>query len=70
MCPGDAAAAKMLDAAAAAPVGLAIYSREYFDRVWPLRELRILVEQKKLLPVLTPREPAFTFEDLKKVRHI
>ncbi|KAK9829504.1 hypothetical protein WJX72_006246 [[Myrmecia] bisecta] len=52
LLPGDQAHEIMLGSANSAPVGLAVFSSEFFRRKWPMRELRILVERKTLLPVL------------------
>ncbi len=51
LLPGDHADEEMLDAANKAPVGIAIFSPEYFRKKWPMRELEILVAQNGLLPV-------------------
>jgi hypothetical protein len=59
--PADA---RMLETARSAPIGLAIFSREFFGKGWPMRELQILLEQGSLLPILSNRPPAFTHEDL------
>ena len=54
--------ARMLGQARRAPVGLAIFSPEYFEKTWPMRELEILMERDSLLPMLTNRLPGFTHE--------
>lgn len=56
----------MLRAARTAPIGLAIFSREFFAKSWPMRELHIISERNTLLPVLTPREPTFTHDELEE----
>ncbi|KAK9810247.1 hypothetical protein WJX72_007249 [[Myrmecia] bisecta] len=52
LLPGDQADGIMLGSANSAPVGLAVFSSDFFRKKWPMRELRILVERKTLLPVL------------------
>lgn len=52
LLPGGAADEAMLDAANKAPVGIAVFSPEYFARKWPMRELEILVRRQVMLPVV------------------
>ncbi|KAK9807503.1 hypothetical protein WJX72_001051 [[Myrmecia] bisecta] len=49
---GDSADDVMLRCANSAPIGLAVYSKHFFCKEWPMRELRILVDREVLLPVL------------------
>jgi hypothetical protein len=64
MSAGDAADDTMLLAARGARVGLALFSRDFAAREWPLRELKIFVDQGSLLPALVPPLP---YEDWKKL---
>jgi hypothetical protein len=52
LLPGGAADEAMLDAANKAPVGIAVFSPEYFQKKWPMRELEILVTRGVMLPVV------------------
>ena len=54
MAAGDAADDTILHAASGAHVGLALFSREFAEREWPLRELKIFVGRGSLLPALVP----------------
>ncbi len=53
----------MLDAADKAPVGIAIFSPQYFKKKWPMRELEILVAQNSLLPVKFRFDSHESFEE-------
>jgi hypothetical protein len=50
--PGDSADARMLQSAQTTPIGLALLSRDFVVRVWPLVELKLIVEAGMLLPVV------------------
>ena len=52
LLPGGAADEAMLNAAQKAPVGIAVFSPEYFAKKWPMRELEILVTRDVMLPVV------------------
>jgi hypothetical protein len=54
MRPGGAADEAMLSAADGAHVGLALFSREFAEREWPLLELNIFVANGSLMPALVP----------------
>jgi hypothetical protein len=54
MRPGDPGDETMLAAAHGAHVGLALFSREFAEREWPLRELEIFARRGSLLPALVP----------------
>jgi hypothetical protein len=54
MRPGVAADAAMLSAANVAHVGLTLFSKEFAEREWPLRELKIFAARGSLLPALVP----------------
>jgi hypothetical protein len=54
MPPGGAADEAMLSAARGAHVGLALFSREFAEREWPLRELGIFAASRSLVPALVP----------------
>jgi hypothetical protein len=54
MRPGVAADAAILGAAHGAHVGLTLFSEEFADRKWPLRELSIFARRRNLLPALVP----------------
>lgn len=49
---GAAADLRMLRAVKEAPVGLALMSKPFFRKAWPMRELGIIVGAATLLPVL------------------
>jgi hypothetical protein len=49
---GDDADLRMLMAVKAAPIGLAILSQHFFRKKWPVKELKLIVGQATLLPVL------------------
>ena len=49
---GDHSEEIMITAADVAPVGVALFNRDYFERNWPIHELVILTEKDTLLPVL------------------
>ena len=54
MAAGDAADRRMLSNARGAHVGLALFSREFAQRDWPLTELEIFAGRGSLLPALVP----------------
>lgn len=49
---GADADTQMMGAVTKAPIGLALLSKEYLRKEWPLRELRLIVGEDTLLPVL------------------
>jgi hypothetical protein len=49
---GDYADNHILDAVKEAPVGLALLSKHYLEKEWPIRELKAIVGKTTLLPVL------------------
>lgn len=49
---GAQADVKILRAVKQAPVGLALFSKRFFEKDWPMRELKIIVGAATLLPVL------------------
>lgn len=52
LLPGMHADEVMLDALDKAPVGIAIFSPDFFMKKWPMRELGVLVARDVLLPVV------------------
>lgn len=52
LVPGDQADQLMLTAVERAPVGLALLSTNFPQKPWPINELRVIVQQGTLLPVL------------------
>ena len=54
MRPGDPGNETMLGAARGAHVGLTLFSKEFAERQWPLRELEIFAGRGSLLPALVP----------------
>ncbi|KAK9803963.1 hypothetical protein WJX72_008415 [[Myrmecia] bisecta] len=59
---GDAADKVMVDAAKKAPVGVALLSKPFFEKEWPMRELKLIMENDALLPVLH----GISYEDAKE----
>jgi hypothetical protein len=49
---GDKADVRMLAAVEQAPVGLALLSAPFFQKKWPITELKVIVGSTELLPVL------------------
>ena len=54
MRPGDPGDETMLRNANGAHVGLTLFSPEFAEREWPLRELEIFADRGSLLPALVP----------------
>jgi hypothetical protein len=54
MRPGDPGDETMLGAAHSAHVGLTLFSPQFAEREWPLRELEIFAGRGSLLPALVP----------------
>jgi hypothetical protein len=50
--PGDRADKKILDSARKAPVGLVLFDNNFLLRQWPMAELKLIVEEDTLLPVI------------------
>lgn len=50
--PGDDADCKMEACARNSPIRLVLLSREFPERKWPMRELKLIVEAESLLPVI------------------
>lgn len=50
--PGDKADQKILDSARKAPIGLVLFDNNFLVREWPMAELKLVVEEDTLLPVV------------------
>jgi hypothetical protein len=57
---GDQADQKIINTAAKVPIGLVLICKDFFGRSWCVKELRIFLEKKTLLPVLL----GISYEDL------
>jgi hypothetical protein len=62
--PGARSTEVMMQAVAAAPIGLALFEAEFFTREWPMIELRAMMANQSLLPVLLGN---ISHEDLKRM---
>jgi hypothetical protein len=50
--PGDKANDRIVGSAQRAPIGLVLINKDFLERGWPMRELRIIVEADTFLPVI------------------
>jgi hypothetical protein len=50
--PGDKADVKMQNSAEKAAIGLVLVNKDFVERHWPMKELKIIVEMDTLLPII------------------